>query len=234
MKIQEILSETNDHEFLTDPFEIERWIDAYKRKLDAPIPGAELGNQSFPKYTIRSDNKVDVRTGTVTLFSQFFKHGRFPFRFGKVSNMEIYINEVTSLEGMPDELGKKGALVPYALHLLAGDPDKIMLKDLKGISPVIYNPIDMSSISGVSLTNLHKYVRYIGRTITLPNDYKGPILSLLNIDGIERLSMNRLSASDTMIMVQDILNKALESGDRDVISCKKELIAAGLKEYAKL
>ena len=142
------------------------------------------------------------------------------FRLPQNEHFEIMIisKRLKNLKGLPKE--------PCPGLQLIIKCDEI--DSLKGIPP----EIDMLSLVKLENTTIRKVLQEVGlvKRLKTPEDYVGPLLSVFN-HGIKELRITYKRGP--IFQAQDIFNKHL-NGDNDVISCKKELIAAGLSEFAKL
>ena len=148
--------------------------------------------------------------------------------FPKVVKQSIRIEsrtDIESFEGMPSKLTIK---FNELIRIRCKYPAKI--KSFHGISKSIemLSVRSVDSFKGLEESSIHKLY------VELGTDEKpgiGGVLSLLKCESLKEVSF--IEGSQKAINALTIVNKHLK-GERDLIACKKELISAGLGEFARL
>lgn len=135
-------------------------------------------------------------------------------------------NPLTSLEGCPEELGTfecdNTELISYEFM-----PKKIHLNSYLG------------SCNIQSFTGIGQYFRdgFIGGHFIIPDTLTTAILGLLLIPKLENIQIcerhGQVPFNQNLTRAVTIINKYLKT-NRNIIDCQRELIRAGLKDYAKL
>jgi hypothetical protein len=82
------------------------------------------------------------------------------------------------------------------------------------------------NLSGISKKIQCRYLEFNGP----PSLVEGGVLDLLRVKGLDSVHPKSFNGAPWL----EIVNKYLKAGDKDVLGCQEELIASGLKEYAKL
>ena len=79
-----------------------------------------------------------------------------------------------------------------------------------------------------TLHNIHKHFKCIhGKINFIMNPVRSNVLGVMHIKGLQKVYLNNHE-------VEYIINKHLQSKERDIHSCQEELIQAGFSEYAKI
>jgi hypothetical protein len=171
--------------------------------------------------------------------------------------VSIYeLQSITSLEGFPEFVESHLSIIDCNnLKSLKGIPKQVgqlTLNNAIGLTELDYLPdfvhstfvINNSKVS--SLKDIHKKIKAIGSVLggtvfEMRNSrIKSNVLGLLLIEGVKSV---KLQSSNVDVKhgvdldaVEVILNKYLPNtrGRQAIIECQKELIEAGLEEYAKL
>lgn len=132
-------------------------------------------------------------------------------------------NHLTSLKGGPEEVtGNYICNKNLQLTSIEGCPSKVEWSFFCGETKLI------------SLQGIHKLFKdgYIKGTFNCnKTSITSHILGLLLIPGLKMIFANEVSTE--FYNAIEIINKHL-AGERNVIDCQRELIKAGLKEFAKL
>ena len=139
-------------------------------------------------------------------------------------NYECFGNVLTSLQYGPTEVGGN--------FYCAGN----LLSSLQYCPTRVGGNFDCYENQLTSLQGIHKQFRsgYIKGQIWLSNNpITSHILGLLLIPELKFIGYSKGNASSSCYDAIEIINKHLE-GDRNVIACQRELIQAGLKEFARL
>lgn len=111
------------------------------------------------------------------------------------------------------------------------------LKSLEDAPKVAYG-LTLGGLPNLSFANIHK--QFPGaRTINFESfgaqkwKYRGPILGLLKMDGLIEIRMDEKSfANKDFYHTLTIINKHMKN--KDIVEAMDELMASGLKDYAKL
>lgn len=233
MKLNQVLSESGfmDHRFMTDEKEINKFIREYRKMSKTWNNGKS--DVVFPKYEINEDGSINVPKGTVKITRRFLEDGRFPIKFKFVESMILSVSGLRSFIGMPDEVGTKRSTGPAIIlrsNSISSEP--CHTTSFEGFTPVLNNGLQIND-NCISLGGIHQYVNKIREVVMIPHEYVGPLLGLMMIDGVREVKTNYFWAGSTIKQALWIINQYLREG-KDVISCKRELISAGLQDYAKL
>lgn len=145
-------------------------------------------------------------------------------------------NNLITLEGAPQKVGGGFYCVNNKLTSLKGVPTLVegdfncgdnKLVSLEGIASEIAGDLDCCDNLLTSLEGIHKHIKHIGGHAYFQNNpIKSHVLGLLRISGLQGVI---LGSRD----VERIINKYLK-GDRDILACQEELIAAGREDFAQL
>ena len=203
--------------------EILDWINLVesKRKQGHTIWASEVTIN--PDLTIDVEGNVDIQLQPALLVNT--KGGTaLPVQFNRVSgNLLIYHNNLTTLRGSPPWVGNMFGMGDNNIKTLEYAPKHVGAQFISEGNPL-------------SMKNVHKYVDYIGKSISIPKSLSEPnILGLMKIEGLVQAKMwppPHLGATP-LSQALDIINKHLK-GDRSVLKAQRDLLKAGLKEFAKL
>lgn len=99
---------------------------------------------------------------------------------------------------------------------------------IPNLAALTFSACNIKSLKGIDKLN---HVRKIWL-----HDVKleGGLLRLLKMPNLEMFNLTRLSTDEKTERALDILEKHINSEERDVPECQQELIEAGLQEFAKL
>ena len=222
MRFTEFLIETEE-QFITDPVRIHEHIDRYRKHRMSII--SNIDPLPKKKYVINSDGSVSVDSGfTLSLTYPFFINGQFPFKFKETGGVSLDTAELKSYIGMPDKING---------HLYISSPRSP--QSFEGFSSEITRKISVEFPNSFSFEGIHNHLKKMENgEIYLPTKYYHGLLSFLMIEGIREISIYGMyEAKRELRQAVSIINQNLKTGG-DVISCKKEMIAAGLERYAKL
>ena len=231
------------NQFLTDPNEIKQWLDSMRIK----------------NYTINPDGVVDVR-GHVDI--SYKNLTRTPVRFGKVDgnvwcnnnqlktlkgaprcvggSFSCYSNQLRTLEGGPREVDGDFLCYGNQLETLKGAPHYVsgrfscrsnQLKTLEGAPQKVGGKFDFENNKLISnLFGIHKQIQLVSHHVRIPNTVKSNILGLMLIENISSVVVG--GARRELQQAVSIINKHLQS-DRDPMLAQRELMKAGLREFAR-
>ena len=194
-------------------------------------------------FTVNDDLTVDVHTSreievTKNLTSLLIKNNesgkkglQLAVKFNNCPDLQFtlrFIENLTSLKGCPRVCRSFSGMNLKNVKTFEGIPEEAEYYDLWYESRI-------KSYSGI-----HKAVKKANIFVIGPNT-QDSILGFLLIPGLNRLIAGapgtRIDYSEPdlkpVFKAAEIIQRHLH-GDRDVISCKKELIAAGLEKFAKL
>ena len=167
------------------------------------------GSMSYSKYNLTFDNSdmIDIDGQRV-----------IPIRIKSVIDASLSLNggKISSLEGLPTK--SQDTMI---LNLVTPG-----LESFKFIPPGL-SALNIVSMKKISIRELSENLRQC-ETIYLPESFIGPMLGLLRIEKLVSLSTGHKSNKAADIIVSHL------RGSRDIIDCKRELISAGLGEFAKL
>lgn len=129
--------------------------------------------------------------------------------------------DLTSLEGAPQEIKYFNC-------------SNNRLSSFEHFPKRVYH-IDFSENNFSTFHNIHKYILEAERLSFNANGVSSSILGLLLISKLNSIFYNN-SQNEDMVKAMSILRKYLpnNNGRQTVIDCQKELIEAGLQEFAKL
>lgn len=139
-----------------------------------------------------------------------------------------------------------GVVVPYAeLDTLQGFPSTISgsvdiegtniksLDGLKSLNMIRGSYLRVATFADhFSLTGVGDHLEAVS-FLRINNSWKEGGLGMLKIRSLEKISNVSPKVDPKVVEACAIFTKHLK-GDKDIVACKRELISAGLKEYAKL
>lgn len=131
-----------------------------------------------------------------------------------------------SFEGCPEKLDKLSIIGIMDIFSFEHFPKKITESLYFG-----------SSVYIKSFSGINKFVKDLTGRITIPESFKGPILSLLKVKGIKDFDTHGWERNDTRPIrkVLNILTKNYQTdGSSNLIASQEELFKNGFDEYAKL
>jgi hypothetical protein len=97
--------------------------------------------------------------------------------------------------------------------------------------------VGLSSNKFTTLHDIHKFVKRINGYIVLTdNNITECMLGLLMIDGLMGIDVDANKSNKDFLNASEIINTYLPNTDgrKGVVECQRELIEAGLEEFAKL
>lgn len=104
------------------------------------------------------------------------------------------------------------------------------LSSLEGFPHTVKGSITIHATKITNLHDVHKIIKHIGGTFVCPSDITH-VLGLLLIDGLKIHDSHPPVDSDRGVVDEVIIRYV---GTRDVVSAMEDLLAAGLKEQARL
>ena len=223
MKVKELfeVEKMSDEKFL-----IMEKIYKWRQKLKAKNSDTIFGK--FKVIPYNGGYAVEHLSKKLVIHEWMFENGELPFKFASCEKLEVVGgNAMRTFKNFPDKIiNSNDDSYPGAFSM--GDSiftAAVNLTSLEGCPSYINGAVTFAYCRNLSFSNADKHIKF-AKKIILPFAYKGPILSLLRIEGLE-------STGITQDLQFKILNKHLQ-GDRDILDCQEELIDAGFKEYAKL
>jgi hypothetical protein len=185
-------------------------------------------NRSFGDVKFYPDGSIDFLSENLKIEDFMLEDGKLKIKVNECKSLTIYASQIASFENFPATvLGKSRQSNFTPIWLLASNAPLHQITFPEHYPRHVNGIIDFSNFKKMSLSHLDKYIDYCP-TLIVPRKYKGPILSLLKINGLKKVSMDL-----EQIPISEIVKKHL-SRNRDILECQTELIEAGFKEYAKL
>jgi hypothetical protein len=138
------------------------------------------------------------------IISPFFITSPLPFPKAIATSFDCSRNKFSSFEHFPAEVGKD---------------------------------VGLSSNKFTTLHDIHKFVKRINGYIVLTdNNITECMLGLLMIDGLMGIDVDANKSNKDFLNASEIINTYLPNTDgrKGVVECQRELIEAGLEEFAKL
>jgi len=197
-----------------------------KSQIDEFLASYWRGNWEVPPYELNSKGEIDIDlfiqvSPRITTRGMSKKITKLPLfiKFGTASKgFSIAQNELTTLVGCPHTVINDFYANENSLDSFEGAP-----KDITGFA-------DFDCNKFTSLHNIHKHITRITGNIRLEdNILTSSVLGLLMIKELKRAKLDNAH-------LETIINKYLPNtrGNTAVMECQRELIDAGLEEYAKL
>ena len=200
------------------------WAFRTKNEVENWIEKSGIQNASFKnEFVIEVDGDVKLtgagKRGLLTT------QGQLPVVFSKTKNFDISLSGLTSLAGCPREVNNFDCH-SNDLKAFLGAPAII-----NGNCDISYNP----HVVPRSLYDIHKHFPQINGWISF--EYNAPernILGLLKIRGLTQVVHDdNHGYPDRLEAAIEIINKYLKE-DRSSLKAQRELMKAGLKEFARL
>ena len=218
MRFKEFLNEEKTNRFLTNPDKIRKIL--YRTKMTPkihPDGTVDLLSSDAGKFGLYGTN-IDIGEEHLT---EENNGNRLIIKFGVVDgNFQAGYQNLGSMEGFPSK-AKIVSARNNQITTLDFCPRDVQSLDLEN------NPI-------TSLVGISKKIDSISSRIILPESIREGGLGLLSIKG--KFEIRCITIDDD----GEKLNHAIwiirkhKLENQDLIDCKRELIAAGLKEFAKL
>jgi hypothetical protein len=187
----------------------------------------------FPQHSIKNGLvyvKKNVRINHCFLDA----NGELIVPFGICGSLDINAEDLSSFKGFPEILNGTG---DYAHYVLQFNGIYKKLTSLEGITKILNGNVYMGGTENLNYSRCSKYINQIDGNLVINGNYKGALLSVLNIKNLHTIwyaiSIGSNYDIDNLHNVCEIVNKHLQK-DKDILECQEELITNGLKEYAKL
>lgn len=178
---------------------------------------------SFGKIKL-VDNKIVHESERLKVFDFMIENGQLALPFQSCNKLEVYVtNGLTSFKNFPEKILYQSGTYSSRLNFAFRQPK---LTSLEYFPRFIGGNIDTTLLDNLNLTRCNKFIDHMGGRWSISDKYVGPVLSLLLLNDLRRV----YSRNNKLI---EILNNHLNK-DRDVMEAREELIAQGLKDYAKL
>ncbi len=159
--------------------------------------------------------------------------GKLPFRFKRCGQILINTALLSSFDGFPEDISARGS-TDYGMAAIIAITINERLTSLEGISKRIKGDLRLGMCHKIDWSNAHKYFEYIDGSVTISNQYNGPMLWALKIPKLHLVFYHKsFDMTDEQSTMMKILGKHLR-GTRDIIACQRELIENDLDEYAEL
>ena len=193
------------NEIANDHNEIEHWLDSM-----------EITN-----YTINSSGVVDVNNDVIISFK---KLTHIPIQFGKVNgDFNCNNNELSSLKGAPQYIGGNFWFYKNQIKILSTET-KIMY---------VGKEVDFEINPLTSLSGIHKIFKHVKKTMIIPSTIQSHILGLILIrDLVHVVNPTSSALTSSLKAAIEIINKHLKT-DRDPMLAQRDLMKAGLREFAR-
>jgi hypothetical protein len=159
----------------------------------------------------------------------------------------VKCNNLTSLKGFPSKVG--GSIVISEcekLSTLTDLPNEFKfsfiltycknIKSFDGMPKIIHDNVILARNGFTSLHNIHKHFERIDGVLDITSDIiEDSLLGILLIAGVHEFDVTGTKRKEYKSAAA-IINKYLKlgGGRSNVIDCQRELIEAGLEDYAKL
>ena len=225
MRFIDFLVENDQEEFLTD---LEKIRDCLEFRLGL-VEGRNYKINSDMSVNIIGETGVMIADGGNNMFNITSTGGyqkRLNIKFDDCSKAWFTLDRsgVTSFIGSPRKCKRFSAQFLPSVTSFEGIPEEISLEAI----------IKGTSIS--SYSKIHESVKKCQNFYIDPEFMKEALLGFLLIDGMNTLGFTKIPGhlrESPVVRAVEIVNRHLH-GSRDVISCKRELVSSGLKEFAKL
>ena len=200
-------------------------------------------------------NEDDTVTGIsdIHIHGDNMKSGTCPVKFTVVAGDFSYSGgTITTLKNFPDTVDGELSATHNALTSLHGFPakgvggdvdftDNAELKTIEGIADTLNGSLIMSGTGVTTLNGWHKILKKMDGYIDISNcDIQGGLLSPLMIHGCREIKMTKMldgTSADRRTVIGEVLkivNKHLQSEDKDIFACQDELIDAGYSDFAQM
>ena len=151
----------------------------------------------------------------------------------QIENYTINPNGIVDVDGVV-ELGYKGLYeIPVQFGRVVGSfwCHHNKLTSLEGAPQYVGDDFDFEeNPSIINLSGIHKHTKHVGGYITIPDTVRSHILGLMLINGLQEIDVETLP--DKLRSACEIINKHLKT-DRDPMLAQRELMKAGLREFAR-
>ena len=185
-----------------------------------------VDNSNKRRPTIKLTQGIRFATGWIKL--QELRFSKLPVDIDSSCNLTILHTKLTSLVGIP-------LLVKGRLWIDAG------FLSLEELNTQVEDVVFLASSKLTSLNKISKNIHSVsGGVITFDAPIQSHILDLLRVVGLQQVEISpnarliKNTERQSLSTAFAIINNHLNTEERDVLSCQQELIAAGLKEFAKL
>ena len=138
----------------------------------------------------------------------------------------LYNNWCKSLVGGPTEVGGDFTFMNGKITSLDGAPQIV-----GGEVRILDNPI--ITMEGIG----KRFLKSIGEKLIYPSTIKSNMLGICLIDKLTSISIYIYVSNENcekFKVIESIINPNLKSKENDLLDAKEQLMANGLKEYAKL
>lgn len=214
MKIRELF-ETSAHYDTTEL--VQYWID--KNKINST------------SFHIRDDGSIDILDDDFVISDVLLNEdGEFPIKINSSHRLTIFSNKFSSFKNFPTVIACEH---PKQFSLRLFNKLCINLKSLEGCPTHLEGIVDLHNGPKLSLSRIDKYIKRIQTALYVPNEYKGPMLSILKIKELQWVDTLGGTAAAPLARACDIVSTHLVK-DRNIMDCQEELMNAGLEEYAQL
>ena len=213
-------------------------------KIKGPLTPKEqwLKEQDISQYIETEDGTVDVNAD-VSITNAILRSQKCPIKFGHIAgDFKWSGSNIISLENFPTSVDGDLYVTYTNIRSLDGAPQKVkslhldnnraIRNDISGIPSVIDGDFSIKNCSVKSTAGWHKHIKRLNGYIDITgNLVEEGLLSLMLIPGLRSIHCTDPTIQGHQAL--EIINKHLQSEDKDAIAAQEELMDAGLMAFAK-
>jgi hypothetical protein len=198
-------------------------------RLEFNRRGIKIRTKSFGKFIIHDDGSVDSLSKTLIIDDYMLdEDGLLPVKFNSCNELTIYATRLRGFKNFPEKvLNPEKINSPISFVFGAKSTN---LNSFEGFPSYINGTLDVSTLKHLNFSKVNNYIKSVNN-IYFNKEYVGPLLSVLKINDLRRLTVFK-SYNNKLEKAVEILGKYIES--KDILGCQDELIENGLSQYAKL
>lgn len=190
-------------------------------------------------YYLRFNGYGRKTKNITTKAKQILKKFKYSYKSSLINSItfETFVNieEQDFLDKNEQFLEEIKALYGYP-YIIDRDTIQIDLYQIPS-NKIIANTINLNCSSILSLKDIHKKIECevlnLDRIVNIEKDMLGLLLVRAK-EIVMHITLSDYRDNSDTIKVIEIINKHLETNNRDVLECQQELIDAGFKHFAKL
>lgn len=225
MKIKELFEETST---------IQKWLSKWEHACRGTL---DKYAREMRNYDV-SGNDVYFHGNLYILDDEFLNENlEIPVQVSQCRKLHIATTNITSFKNCPKKIvGSSGDITDHVLLLkpVFGNKSEFNnLRSLEGITPEFDGNVDFTRCPNLSYSRADKHIKALHGALKISQHYKGPLLSLLKVEGLTSVYNTSASKIDGLDEACEIITKHLR-GNRNVLNCQEELIDNNLEVYAQL
>lgn len=181
------------------------------------------------KVEVLPNGSIDIVSGPLMIRDGMLVDGKLPIKIRRCDNAVQIYAKIVSCENFPDVINNETPFCSF---------QSMVSQDITSLGNWVFTSfegvINLRNFPKLSLSKINTNITHCAGSITINDEYVGPILGVLKIRSLKMITCAEDSGLGTDLdNVLEIVSKYLKGG-KSIFDCQEELIKNGYKRYARL